>query len=127
MAIQESGEMYLETILVLSQKKKLVRSIDVAERMNFSKPAISRAIAKLKEDKYVLVDHDGYIALTEKGRDIAERIYERHTTLTSLLVRLGVDEKIAAEDACRMEHDMSEETFEAIKRHVNKYSNADRT
>ena len=127
MAIQESGEMYLETILVLRQKKNLVRSIDVAERMNFSKPAISRAIAKLKEDKYVLVDHDGYIALTEKGRDIAERIYERHTTLTSLLVRLGVDEKIAAEDACRMEHDMSEETFEAIKRHVNKYSNADRT
>ena len=122
MAIQESGEMYLETILILSKENNLVRSVDVADRMNFSKPAVSRAIAKLKEDKYVLVDHDGHIALTGKGTEIAERIYERHTILAMLLVRLGVAEKTAAEDACRMEHDISEETFDAIKRHVNEYS-----
>ena len=112
----ESGEMYLETILILSIRKNLVRSIDIAEYMKFSKPAVSRAVGKLKESKCIIVDPDGYIALTEKGRGIAEKIYERHTTLTEMLIRLGVDPDTAAKDACRIEHDISDESFEAIKK-----------
>ena len=121
MRLHESGEMYLETILILSQKQNMVRSIDVAEDMGFSKPAVSRAMAKLKADKYILIDSEGYIALTESGRQIAEKIYERHTMLTRFLIRLGVDEETAAADACKIEHDMSDKTFDAIKNHVQEY------
>ena len=122
MRLHESGEMYLETILILSQKQNMVRSIDVAEDMGFSKPAVSRAMAKLKADKYILIDSEGYIALTESGRPIAEKIYERHTILTRFLIRLGVDEETAAADACKIEHDMSDKTFDAIKNHVREYN-----
>ena len=117
MALQESGEMYLETILVLSQKNNLVRSVDVAEHMSFSKPAVSRALGKLKQERYILIDSDGYIAFTETGRKIAKKIYERHTLLTQFLMRLGVDEETAAADACRMEHVISDKSFEAMKQH----------
>ena len=122
MRLHESGEMYHETILILSQKQNMVRSIDVAEDMGFSKPAVSRAMAKLKADKYILIDSEGYIALTESGRQIAEKIYERHTILTRFLIRLGVDEETAAADACKIEHDMSDKTFDAIKNHVREYN-----
>ena len=122
MRLHESGEMYLETILILSQKQNMVRSIDVAEDMGFSKPAVSRAMAKLKADKYILIDSEGYIALTESGRQIAEKIYERHTILTRFLIRLGVDEETAAADACKIEYDMSDKTFDAIKNHVREYN-----
>ena len=122
MRLHESGEMYLETILILSQKQNMVRSIDVAEDMGFSKPAVSRAMAKLKADKYILIDSEGNIALTESGRQIAEKIYERHTMLTRFLIRLGVDEETAAADACKIEHDMSDKTFDAIKNHVREYN-----
>lgn len=122
MRLHESGEMYLETILILSQKQNMVRSIDVAEDMGFSKPAVSRAMAKLKADKYILIDSEGYIALTESGRQIAEKIYERHTILTRFLIRLGVDEETAVADACKIEHDMSDKTFDAIKNHVREYN-----
>ena len=100
----------------------MVRSIDVAEDMGFSKPAVSRAMAKLKADKYILIDSEGYIALPESGRQIAEKIYERHTLLTRFLIRLGVDEETAAADACKIEHDMSDKTFDAIKNHVREYN-----
>ena len=122
MRLHESGEMYLETILILSQKQNMVRSIDVAEDMGFSKPAVSRAMAKLKADKYILIDSEGYIALTESGSQIAEKIYERHTIVTRFLIRLGVDEETAAADACKIEHDMSDKTFDAIKNHVREYN-----
>lgn len=118
MAIKESGEMYLETILILSKKNNIVRSIDVAEYMNFSKPSVSRAMTILKNEKCILIDKDGHIALTEKGRTIAEKIYERHTLLSELLMRLGVDEETAAADACKIEHDISDKTFKAIKQHI---------
>lgn len=122
MPIKESGEMYLETILILSRKNNTVRAIDIVDEMGYSKPSVSRALAKLREQKYILVDRGGYIALTESGHEVAEKIYERHTTLAELLMRLGVDEETAAEDACRIEHDISDESFDAIKRHVLKYS-----
>lgn len=115
MTIQESGEMYLETILVLSKEKNMVRSIDVAEHMGFSKPAVSRAMSKLKEGAYILIDANGYIAFTEKGRAIADKIYERHKVLTTFLMQLGVDKETASEDACKIEHDISDRTFEIIK------------
>lgn len=118
MSLRESGEMYLESILMLSKKNNTVRSIDVAEYMGFSKPSVSRAMSSLKEQRYIIIDNEGYIALTKKGRAIAETMYERHILLTNFLVRLGVDEEIAAADACRMEHDISEETFDAIKKHA---------
>lgn len=121
MHLQESGEMYLETILILSQKG-VVRSLDVAEYMGYSKPSVSRAMSLLRQGELIVMDNkSGYIALTEAGRKIAENIYERHRLLTALLVKLGVDEKVAAEDACKIEHDISAETFEAIKNHVKKY------
>lgn len=123
MKIQESGEMYLETILVLAKKNNLVRSIDVAEYMEFSKPAVSRAMSKLKADKLIIIDNDGYIALTESGREIAEKIYERHQMLTTFLIHIGVDEKTAAADACKIEHDISDTTFEAMKKHALLYKN----
>lgn len=118
--MQESGEMYLETILVLSKKLNVVRSIDIAEEMGYSKPSVSRAVGKLKEGKYIVVDEDGFIALTGTGREIAERIYERHTVLSDLLIRIGVSPETAVADACRVEHDISEETFEAIKKSLKK-------
>ena len=120
MELQESGEMYLESILVLSKKKNDVRSIDIVDYMGFSKPSVSRAVGKLKADRYIIVDSDGYIALTESGRTIAEKIYNRHTHLTDFFVRLGVDEEIAAKDACKIEHVISDETFNAIMDHIKR-------
>ena len=116
MAIQESGEMYLETIYVLSKKSKNVHSVDVGEHMGYSKPSVSRAIGLLKKAGYVVMEKDGALTLTEEGKAIAEKIYERHTVLTDFLVRLGVDPAIAAEDACKLEHDISDQSLEAIKR-----------
>ena len=118
MALQESGEMYLEAIYVLSRTKGFVRSIDVSEYRNYSKPSVSRAIGLLKEGGYVLMDHDGGLTLTEAGRAVAEKIYDRHTTLTKFLSLLGVDEEIAQEDACRIEHCISDESFFAVKNHT---------
>ena len=115
MNLQESGEMYLETILILSEKLQNVRSIDIADYMSFSKPAISRAMKSLKKDGYITIDDKGYITLLPQGREIASKIYERHTLLTDFLVKLGVDEKTAAEDACKIEHDISDKSFSAIK------------
>jgi len=121
MSIHESGEMYLETIHVLLKKNGAVRSVDVSEHMGYSKPSVSRAVGLLKRNGYILVDDDGYIALTDAGEQVAQKIYERHTILSTLLVALGVDPAVAAEDACRMEHAISDESFEAIKRHMEKY------
>ena len=117
MHIYESAENYLETILALSEHGA-VRSIDVAQQLSVSKPSVSRAMSLLRENGYVLMDKDGFLTLTDTGLEIAQRIYERHQLLSKWLVTLGVPEKIAAEDACKIEHDLSVETFEAIKRHV---------
>ncbi len=122
MSLKESGEMYLETIFLLSKGKKEVRSIDIAEEMNYSKPSVSRAIGILKNEKYISVDNDGYITLTQEGAKIAERIFERHTILTKLFTALGVDEETAAEDACRIEHVISDKTFLAVKKHLEEYN-----
>ena len=118
MRLQESGEMYLETILVLSKKSNAVRSVDVCEYMGFSKPSVSRAIGLLKNGGYVLMDKNGYLTLTDLGLEVASKIYERHTLLTDFLVNIGVDKETAANDACKMEHVISDETFAAIKRHA---------
>ena len=118
MRLQESGEMYLETILVLSQKSDSVRSLDVAEYMGFSKPSVSRAVGLLKSGGYITVDREGYLSLTKEGLEIAQKIYDRHKLLTAFLINIGVDEKTAAEDACKMEHDISDLTYEAIKNHL---------
>lgn len=123
MQLQESGQMYLETILILSKKSNSVRSIDISEYMSFSKPSVSRAVNLLKDGGYILISKEGYITLTASGREIAEKIYERHTILTKCLVALGVSEETAAEDACKIEHDISDETFAAIKSHVIKNLN----
>ena len=117
MHLQESGEMYLETIYVLS-KNGVVRSLDVAEYMGFSKPSVSRAVGLLKQGGYLIMDREGSLTLTEEGLGVAKKIYERHTLLSDFLVRLGVDKNTAAEDACKIEHDISDESFAAIKRHV---------
>ncbi len=116
MHLQESGQMYLETILILSRKSNTVRSIDVGEYMGFSKPSVSRAIGLLKDGGYVTVNADGYLQLTSVGLELAEKIYERHTLLTRFLVQLGVDEDVASEDACKIEHHISDASFEAMKR-----------
>ena len=118
MALLESGEMYLETILILHNKNGAVRSLDVAEYMGFSKPSVSRAMGLLRGGGYILTDKDGFITLTESGRARAEKIYERHTVLTDMLIGLGVPPEIAAVDACKIEHDLSDETFAAIKDHI---------
>ena len=118
MKIQESAENYLETILILSRQKPNVRSIDIVNELDFSKPSVSVAMKNLRENGYISMDREGFITLTQKGREIAEMIYERHTLLSSWLIRLGVDEKTATEDACRIEHVISKESFEAIKRHA---------
>ena len=121
MTLQESGEMYLETILILSQKKPSVRSVDVGEYMGFSKPSVSRAVGLLRQGGFLVMRPDGELILTDLGREVAEKIYERHTVLTEMLVRLGVSRQTAAEDACKMEHDLSDETFDAIKQHRELY------
>lgn len=117
MSLQESGEMYLESILILSRTRKNVRAVDVSEYMGFKKPSVSRAIGILRSGGYVTVDEDGFLALTDCGTELAERIYERHEMLTRVLVSLGVSEETASEDACKMEHIISSESFEAIKKH----------
>ena len=116
MNIQESGEMYLETIYILSQKKKAVRAVDICEEMGYSKPSVSRAVGILKNGGYIEVDGGGHITLTELGSERAEKTYERHRVLSEVFMRLGVDEKTATEDACKIEHVISDETFEAIKK-----------
>lgn len=120
MHLQESGEMYLETILVLSKKKEAVRSLDIAEEMGFSKPSVSRAVGLLKSGEYISVDSNGYITLTDIGREIAEKIYERHNVLSDFFIRIGVDEDTALEDACKIEHDISDTTFNAMKKFIKK-------
>ena len=119
MHLQESGEMYLESILVLSKKNNYIRAIDICEYMGYSKPSVSRALGLLKDGGYVVSDKNGYLALTEVGKDVAEKIYERHTQLCDFLQRLGVSPEVATEDACKIEHVISDEVFEAIKNHVN--------
>jgi Mn-dependent DtxR family transcriptional regulator len=121
MALHESGQMYLEAIYVLSQKNKNTRAIDIGAYLGYSKPSVSRAVGILKQGNYISVDDDGYITLTEAGKQVAEQLYERHTVLTNTLVAIGVDEKIAAEDACRIEHVISDESFAAIKGHYLKF------
>ena len=120
MKIQESAENYLETILILHNKKGAVRSIDIVNELEFSKPSVSVAMKNLRENGYILMDSDGYITLLDKGRAIAEKIYERHTFLTEFLTRLGVDEETAAEDACRIEHVISDTSFAALKQFAQK-------
>lgn len=122
MSLKESGEMYLESIYILHKAKPSVRSVDVAEHMNFSRASVSRGMSLLKNQDFISVDKDGYISLTEKGAQAAGKIYERHTVISQMLTEIGVDEKTAVEDACRIEHVISDETFEAIKRHAEKYS-----
>ncbi len=121
MAIQESGEMYLETIYVLSQTSSAVRGIDIADHLGYSKPSVSRAIGLLKEEGLVKKTPDGFYKLTQAGEILAKRIYERHTVLTQVLIDLGVDEETAAADACRIEHYISDKTFDAIKAHIKQY------
>ena len=118
MALQESGEMYLESILVLSQKLPAVRSVDISEYMGYSKPSVSRAVGLLKNGNYIVIDDEGYISLTPEGKETAEKILSRHTLLTQMLVQMGVSQETAAADACKMEHVISDETFEAMKNHV---------
>ena len=120
MQIRESAENYLETILILSQRKGKgeVRSIDIVNELEFSKPSVSVAMKNLRENGYITVDKDGYIRLTDKGLEIAEKMYERHTLLSQWLIKLGVDDKVSVEDACRMEHVISAESFAAIKKHT---------
>ncbi len=120
MRLLESGEMYLETILRLSKKNSGVRSVDVCEYMGYSKPSVSRAVGILKNGGYISVDANGFLSLTEKGRAVAEKIYERHVLLTEFLVCIGVDRETAVKDACKIEHDLSDVTFEAIKKHIKK-------
>ena len=118
MQLQESGEMYLETIYILSQREKGVRAVDVAEYMGFSKPSVSRAVGLLRSGGYLELDENGYLVLTEEGRRVAGQTYERHLFLTDFFVSIGVDKEIAARDACKIEHDISDETFQAMKRYV---------
>ncbi len=123
MNLQESGEMYLETIYVLSKENVNVRSIDVCEYMGFSKPSVSRAIGLLRGGGYVNMDKNGYLTLTDVGLEVAEKMYARHRLLTDLLMSLGVSEQTATEDACRIEHHISDESFEAIRRYIDKMQN----
>jgi len=119
MALQESGQMYLETIYVLGKANAHVRSVDISEHMGYSKPSVSRAVHILKEERYIEMDPEGFITLTETGREVAEKIFERHTVLAGMLIRLGVDPETAAEDACRIEHAISDTSFAAIKKYIN--------
>ena len=124
MSLHESAEMYLETIYTLSLKQTNVRSVDVAEALNYSRPSVSRAVGLLKKDGYLLMDDDGFLRLTELGSNTAEKIYERHRILTAALKALGVDEEAAAEDACRIEHIISDKSLAAIKAHMKQYGKA---
>ena len=124
MSLHESAEMYLETIYTLSLTKAHVRSVDVAETLNYSRPSVSRAVGLLKKDGYLLMDDDGFLRLTELGSNTAEKIYERHRILTAALTALGVDEESAAEDACRIEHVISDKSLAAIKAHMKQYGKA---
>lgn len=116
--LQESGEMYLETIYLLSKNGKNVRAIDVSEHMGYSKPSVSRAVGILKKGGYLITNEEGYLVLTEEGRRVAAKTYERHEVLTKIFVELGVAEEVASEDACRIEHIISDETFVALKKHA---------
>ena len=121
MGIHESGENYLETILLLSRKNDAVRSVDIVNELEISRPSVSKAMGILKNDGLISIDRSGFITLTDEGETIAERIYERHRVITELLVKIGVSEKTASEDACKIEHDISEETFACIKKHISDY------
>jgi Mn-dependent DtxR family transcriptional regulator len=123
--IQESAENYLETILVLKNRRGEVRSIDIANEMNFSRPSVSHAMKQFRENGLITMDDNGYIELTESGREIAERIYERHTLLSELLMRLGVQETVAKEDACRLEHAISAESFQKLREYWSRHQAAD--
>ncbi len=125
MSIQESGEMYLESILVLSKKNPSVRAIDISEYMGFSKPSVSRALGLLKSSGFVTANEQGHLFLTQSGKEIAEKIYERHTVLTNYLTLIGVDKETASQDACKMEHVVSDKSFNAIKKQVEILSNND--
>lgn len=118
MKIQESAENYLETILMLSQRNGVVRSIDIANKMEFSKPSVSYAMKQLRENGYIFVDGEGHITLSDSGLEIAERIFERHRLLSCALIKLGVDEETARADACKIEHDLSDESFELLKEYI---------
>ena len=122
MALQESGEMYLETILVLSREREFVRSVDISQHLGYSKPSVSRAVGLLKAGEYITIDGDGHIQLTDSGRSIAEKIFIRHKVLTEMLIFLGVDPQIAAADACKMEHVISDESFNAIQKHMEPHT-----
>lgn len=121
MNVHESGEMYLEAILVLQRKQDFVRSVDVGEYLGYSKPSVSRAMGLLRKGGLITVERDGGLHLTQEGRKLAEKIYERHTVLSRVLIGLGVPEEIAVEDACKIEHDISDVSFEIIKRHIAAY------
>ena len=121
MVIHESAEDYLEVILILKERIGQVRSIDIVNEMQFKKPSVSVAMKKLRENGYILTDHDGFITLTDKGLEVAERIYERHKVLTSVLISLGVDAETAAADAYKIEHDLSDQTFAKLKEHIEKH------
>ena len=121
MALQESGEMYLETILILQKSNGFVRSTDISEYMGYSKPSVSRAMGLLKTGGYIIMDEDNLITLTAAGHEVAQKIFDRHTTITNLLIQLGVPTEIAAEDACKMEHVISDATFDAMVEHMKKY------
>ena len=121
MNLHESGEMYLETIYTLTKERPNVRSIDISDKMGFSKPSVSRAVGLLKNGGFITVDKDGYITLTDVGREVGEKIYQRHLILTKFFVWLGVNEEVAAEDACKIEHDISDESFNAIKMAMEKH------
>lgn len=118
MHLQESGEMYLETILILSKQRSSVRAINICDYMGFSKPSVSRAMSLLRQGGYITVDSDGFISLTDIGYEVANKIYERHVMLTEFLINIGVDKETAAQDACKIEHDISDATFEAMKKHA---------
>ena len=120
MQLQESGEMYLETIFILTQQSSHVRSIDICEHMGFSKPSVSRAVGLLKTGGYINVDKDGYISLTDVGHEVAIKMYDRHRLLTDFLIGLGVSADVAATDACKIEQHISDESFEALKKHICK-------
>ncbi len=122
MALLESGEMYLETIHILSKTKPHIRAVDIGEHMGYSKPSVSRAMSILKKDGYIVLDENGFITLTESGAQVAEKIFERHRVISGLLIRLGVDPTVAADDACRIEHAISDESFRAIKAHLEQYA-----
>lgn len=119
MGIHESGENYLETILLLSRKNENVRSVDIVNELGISRPSVSKAMDILKNDGMILIDRSGFITLTDEGKAIAERIYERHRVLTELLVKIGVDEKTASGDACKIEHDISDKTFQCLKNYIS--------